>query len=399
MAIRNAVLFEEAQRTNRDLAALVTVGKAASSSLDLDELLRLSLDTIIEVTAAEAAEIWLADEEGLAARCHRGADPEAFLERTRFRVGEGIPGLVAGSRAPLLVHDLGSDPRFLREGVVRAGYHSFCAVPLGYRERLVGVLAVAARSPDALRRSDEVSRLEAIGERLAAAIMNAELHRQVRHLAVTQEREWIAREMHDGMAQVLGYINAQTLAVKKLFSDGRTGEGNAELARMQKSVRQLYADVREGIMGLRAASPTGRGLQAALGEYLEKYRDMSDGIDVCFEAALDSAGGLIPPPAELQLMRIVQEALSNVRKHASATTVSVVLRREGHELLVAVSDNGGGFDPANRSPTGWPRFGLQTMRERAEAVGDSFVLASSLGRGTRVAVRVPLPEGPPERHT
>lgn len=164
---------------------------------------------------------------------------------------------------------------------------------------------------------------------------------------------------------------------------------------MQETVRQLYADVREGILGLRAASPTGRGLQAALGEYLEKYRDMS-AIDVRFDVSADLAGGLVTPSAELQLIRIVQEALSNVRKHAAATAVEVVLHRNGAELLVEVRDNGRGFDPANRPPTGWPRFGLQTMRERAEAVGGSFAIESSPRRGTRVALRVPLLEEHPE---
>ncbi|MBI4639995.1 MAG: GAF domain-containing sensor histidine kinase [Candidatus Tectomicrobia bacterium] len=389
MAIRNAVLLDRSQRRNRELAALVAVGKAVTSSLDLDELLSKSLDTIIEITSADAAEIWLPDEEGLVMWGHRGAHPEAFLERRCFAVGEGFPGIVAQSQTVLLVHDLPSDPRFLRSEVIQAGYHTFCALPLRYQNRLVGVLAVAALSSNALRTPGEVHLLEAIGERVATAIANARLHQQVQHLAVQQERGRIAREMHDGMAQVLAYVNAQTLAVKKLLSDGRVVEGNEELARMQETVRQLYADVREGILGLRMASRMGQGLLPALKEYLEQYQDMC-GIEVHFEASPETSLR-ISPPAELQLMRIVQEALSNVRKYASASAVEVTLIQNGNELLVEVTDNGLGFDPTHLPPTGWPRFGLQTMRERAEAVGGHFVIESKPGQGTRVVVGVPLP--------
>ncbi|MBI4494610.1 MAG: GAF domain-containing sensor histidine kinase [Chloroflexi bacterium] len=390
MAIRNAVLFDRSQSRNRELAALVTVGRAVTSSLDLDELLGKALETIIEVISADAAEIWLTEKDGLVLWGHRGAHPEAFLERTRLCVGEGFPGMVAQSQTAILVHDLPCDPRFVRPEVIQAGYRTFCALPLRYQDRLVGVLAVAALSPDVLRMPGEVYLLEAMGERVAVAIANAELHRQVQHLAVVQEREWIAREMHDGLAQVLAYVNTQTLAVRKLLSDGRVVEGNEELAGMQETVRQLYADVREGILGLRTASHMGGGFLPALEGYLEHYRDVCVG-EVHFEASPEAACLRVSPAAELQLIRIVQEALSNVRKHARATAVKVALAQNGGELQVEVADNGQGFDPARLSPTGWPRFGLQTMRERAEAVGGSFAMETGPGQGTRVVVRVPLP--------
>lgn len=374
---------------NRHLAALVTVGRAVTSSLDLDELLAKALDTVVKVTSADAAEIWLKEEDSLVQWGHRGAHPEAFLKGARLAIGEGLPGVAAQGRTPVLVHDLPSDARLQRHDLLRAGYRTFCALPLHYQDRLVGVLAVAATSPDALEKPGDIRLLEAIGEHVAAGIANAELHRQVQHLAILTERERIAREMHDGMAQVLGYVNTQTLAVKKLFADGRNAEGHKELTRMQQMVRELYADVREGIVGLRIASGMGQGLLPALREYLERYRDMS-GIEVVFEAPSAVESLRVPASAELQLIRIVQEALSNVRKHAMATSVTVALVDKGSELRVEVVDNGQGFDPSRLSPRGWPRFGLQTMRERAEAVGGTFQIFTAPGQGTRVVVSVPL---------
>lgn len=389
MAIRNAVLFERSERKNRELAALATVGKAVSSSLDLDDVLRLSLDTVLEVTAVDAAEIWLTDGDSLVIQLHRGAHPEAFVEASRFSVGEGFPGIVAQTRAPLLIHDLPSDPRFLRQQVVNAGYHTFCALPLVYRDKLVGVMGVAALSSDALRNSGDLPTLEAIGERIAVAIANAELYRRIQRLSVLQERERISREMHDGMAQVLGFVNTKILALKKLHSDGRFAEASGELQSMQVTIQQLYADVREGILGLRTASHEEGGLQEAMKEYVERYQDMS-GIPVHFEPPLRGEGVRISSAAEVQLIRIVQEALTNVRKHARATAARVTLAAEGGELRCEVADNGWGFDPANRAHIGWPRFGLQTMRERAESIGGSFAIEARPGHGTKVVIRVPL---------
>ncbi|MFQ5874986.1 MAG: GAF domain-containing protein, partial [Dehalococcoidia bacterium] len=218
MAIRNAMLYQQSQLQNRELSALLAVGKAVAS-LDLDQVLSRSLDTIIEVTSTDAAEIWLAEgDEELFMRCHRGAHSEAFLERTKFRVGEGLPGIAAQSQETVVVHDLPSDARFLRQRVAQAGFHTFCALPLRYHSKLVGVLTVAALSADALGEQRKIHLLEGVGERLAVAIENTRLHQQVQDLAVLQERERIAREMHDGLGQLLGYINTQTLAVKKLLS-------------------------------------------------------------------------------------------------------------------------------------------------------------------------------------
>jgi signal transduction histidine kinase len=393
MAIRNATLYEEAQLRNRELGALLEVGKAVASSLDLNELLNRSLDTIIEVTSAEEAEIWLVGpEEKVTLGCHRGPHRETFLERTEFLLGEGIPGIVAEDLEPIVVHDLASDPRFLRQRVVKEGFNTFCALPLRHQAKLVGVLTVAALSADALKRPRELHLLEGIGERLAVAVENARLYQQVQDLAVLQERERIAREMHDGMAQLLGYINTQTIAVRKFLSDGRIEQASVELTKMEDTARDLYADVREGILGLRLASMRHEGLVPALREYTERYMEMS-GILVEIEVPPDAERSHLPPSVEIQLMRVVQEALTNVRKHSKASTVQVKFEPNGdNELRVTIADDGQGFEMDRPRSKGWPRFGLQTMRERAEAVGGALKIDSAAGKGTRVEILVPLPQ-------
>lgn len=390
LAIRKAKLYQQSELQNRELGALLAVGKAVTGSFDLMELLAKSLDTTIEVMRVDAAEIWLMEgKEELTIRCQRGSYREAFSGQTRFRIGEGMPGLVAHSHEPILVHDLPNDSRFLRKEAIRAGFHTLCALPLLFQGELVGVLLVAALSADAIREQREFRLLEGIGEWLAIAIENARLYQQVQDVAVLQERERIAREMHDGMAQLLGYINTQTLAVKKLLSDNQTAKALEALKQMEEIARDLYADVREGILGLRTKAMRDDGLLPSLRLYAERYMEMTN-IKVQFNTVDDVESLRLPASVEIQLMRIVQEALTNVRKHAKATEVSVALEQNDSKLQVAIADNGQGFELTRLPSTGWPRFGLQTMRERAEAVGGSLNIYASIGHGTRVEVQVPV---------
>jgi len=375
---------------NQELEALFAVGRAATSSLNLSELLDKALEAVLDVTSAESAEVWLTTASSeLTLERQRGLAAEAFRERTRLRLGEGLPGLAALKRTPVVVHDLGGDLRFLREEVKKLGFQTFCALPLQHRGETVGVLAVAARRPEALSSEAEHRLLEGIGEQLAIAIENSRLHEQVLDGAVLEERERIGRELHDGLAQVLGYINTQTLAIRKLLASGRTAEAEEQLRAMEEAARDVYTDVRASILGLRTSLVSRDGLVPSLRKYLEGYSKLA-GAEVGLEVGEGAETLSLAPSTELQLMRIVQEALSNIRKHAKATSATVRLAAEGEALMVEVSDDGQGFDLDRPVRIGWPRFGLQTMRERAHALGGDLELVSSPGRGTRVIVRIPL---------
>ena len=176
-----------------------------------------ALDAIVAVTSAEAAEVWLAEGGGLTLECLRGVGGDAFGSRSRLLPGEGLPGIAATSASIVVVHDRSVDSRFAHDEVAALGLQTFCALPLRRPTGTIGVLAVAARSEAAFESPDERRLLEGIGDRVALAIENARLHEQVLDRAVLEERERIARELHDGLAQVLGYINTQTQAVKKLL--------------------------------------------------------------------------------------------------------------------------------------------------------------------------------------
>lgn len=382
-------LLARTDQQNAELSALLTVGRASASSVELSQMLDQALDAILAVTSAEAAELWLADGGVLALERFRGAGAAAFGSKPSLLVGEGLPGAAAKASSTVVVHDPSVDPRFQDEEVAALGLQTFCALPLRHRMGTVGVLAVAARGPTAFASPEERRVLEGIGEQIALGVENARLHEQVLDRAVLEERERIARELHDGLAQVLGYINTQTQAVKKLLESRKIGEATSELDAMGAVSREVYADVREAIVGLRTAP---KGLIPTVREYLSRLPRM-DGCTVELRVDEDAEDVTLVPSAEIQLVRIVQEALSNVRKHAGASHVEVIVEADEEAVGVEIVDDGRGFDALLLDRTGWPRLGFQTMRERAQSIGGAFDVVSAPGEGTRIAVHVPVSKG------
>lgn len=379
-------LLARTDRQNAELSALLTVGRASASSVDLAQMLDEALDAILAVAPAEAAELWLAEGGVLTLERFRGVGASAFTSHSSLLVGEGLPGAAAKAGSAVVVHDRGFDPRFENAEVFALGLQTFCALPLRHRSGTVGVLAVAARSETAFASPEDRRVLEGIGEQIALGVENARLHEQVLDRAVLEERERIARELHDGLAQVLGYINTQTLAVKKLLESERIADARSELDAMGAVSREVYGDVREAIVGLRTAP---KGLVPTIREYLSRLPRM-DGCKVELEVEDDAEAVALVPSTEIQLVRIAQEALSNVRKHAGASHVQVIVEADEEAVAVRIVDDGHGFDPLLLDRTGWPRFGLQTMRERAQAIGGTFDVVSAPGEGTSIAVHVPV---------
>jgi two-component system nitrate/nitrite sensor histidine kinase NarX len=389
---QNRALSELVARTDRqnaELSALLTVGRASASSVELSVMLDSALDAIVAVTPAEAAEVWLVEGGSLTLECFRGSGEATFASRPRLLLGEGLPGAAAKATSMIIGHDRSVDPRFGSDEVDALGLLTFCALPLQRPTGTIGVLAVAARGDAAFESPGERRLLEGIGERVALAIENARLQAQVLDRAVLEERERIARELHDGLAQVLGYINTQTQAVKKLLATRKNAEATSELDAMGAVSREVYEDVREAIVGLRGAPA---GLVPAIRDYLSRLPRKA-GCVIELRVTDDGDGVALAPATEIQLVRIVQEALSNVRKHAGASHVEVIVRADGEDVDVEIVDDGQGFDPLLLDRTGWPRLGLQTMRERAQAIGGAFDVLSAPGKGTRIAVHLPASNG------
>jgi len=212
--------------------------------------------------------------------------------------------------------------------------------------------------------------------------------RRVQGLAVLEERERLAREMHDGLAQNLGYLLLKVRMLSELIPPPCPPRVAAALGEAEKIAADAFREVRQSIFGLRTMVTRSLGLVPTLAEYLHDFSEQS-GVAVDLRLG-DEARIRLSPDREVQLIRIIQEALTNVRKHAGARQASVSLEATREGLEVAIADDGCGFDPARVQAVGRGSFGLQTMEERAAAVGGALRVESAPGKGTRVVVRFPV---------
>ncbi|HEX5760079.1 MAG TPA: GAF domain-containing sensor histidine kinase [Thermoanaerobaculia bacterium] len=381
-------------RQNEELLALHRAGLDIHGELALDVVLQKVVDRAAHLLDARYGAISVIDEAGrIDSFVTTGITPE---ERARLGDpprGHGVLGIALHEGHRLRLADLTQHPRSYGFPPHHPHMRSLLAVPVPSKGGIRANLYLAEkRGAPEFSPSDEET-LVRFATQAAIAIDNAQLHQRLRALAVAEERLRIAHDMHDGLAQVLAYVNTKAQAVKEFLRAGKAETAGAQLEELAAAAREVYADVREGIVNLREAQQPDRTLAESLQAYVDDWQDRSG---IRAELAADSELGL-PVAAEVQLARIVQEALTNVRKHARARSVRVKIRREADRVLLAVTDDGVGFDPAQPRAGEFPRFGLTTMRERAEGVGGSIEIDSAPGAGTTVLVELPVTVAPPQR--
>lgn len=207
---------------------------------------------------------------------------------------------------------------------------------------------------------------------------------QVEYQAVVDERARLAREIHDGLAQTLAFLKIQVAQMQNYLAHGELERLSSTLQSNYRTLSDAYLDARQAIDNLR------RMPSSSLSGWIEQVGDdfeHSAGLKVDlskFGLAVE-----FPPTVQAQLIRIVQEALNNVRKHANASSVQITGCQEGDEVLIQVSDNGVGFSPERVDVS--VRYGLRGMQERAEMIGADFQIASRPGQGTIVSLRLLAP--------
>ncbi|HEX2986653.1 MAG TPA: histidine kinase N-terminal 7TM domain-containing protein [Chloroflexota bacterium] len=212
---------------------------------------------------------------------------------------------------------------------------------------------------------------------------------QQKSLAVFEERDRLARELHDSLGQVLGYVNTQAQAVRTLLVQGDTARADSHLARLVAVTQDAHADVREFILNMKSPARLAGGLVPALESSVRRFQQLY-GITAQLTLPERLEDDLISPEAEVQLLRIVQEALANVRKHARARRALVTLSVQADHLLTVVEDDGCGFDPARLPDHLDHSFGMRIMNERASEVGGSLSVQGIPGMGTKVIVQIPF---------
>jgi len=223
--------------------------------------------------------------------------------------------------------------------------------------------------------------------RLQAEALVREQDIQTMH-AVMQERERLSRELHDGVAQLVADLLVRLDTIKDLVEANRPEEAETELEHLHGVAGEIYQYIGESITGLRS-NVMERGLVRVLQDYLEQFEERHQ---IATSLRTDDAADQLAPLAALQLFRLIQEALTNVRKHAAAHQATVTLTSDGpDQLTVVIVDDGQGFIPGTQ-PNGKARsLGQTSMRERVEALGGTFRVTSQPGSGTQVTATIPIP--------
>ena len=373
---------------NRELLALHEAALGIHGDLALEIVLQRVVDRARHLVDARYGALSVIDDQhriqsfvtsGISAETRETIGPPP--------VGHGILGVVLNEGQRLRMSDLSKDPRSVGFPPNHPPMRSLLAVPVLCKSPFKGNLYLAEKAEGAPFTPEDEESLIRFATKAAIAIDNAHLHMRLNDLAVAEERLRIAHEMHDGLAQVLAYVNTKAQAVKAFLGNGRTEEATRQLDQLAAAAREVYADVRESIIGLRSAAVPGRTVSDLLQDYVNTWQ-----AHTAVQCSLRIDGDpRLTPNAQLQLLRIVQESLANVRKHANATVVSLSLAQGDSALRVTIEDNGAGFKPGELGRAELPRFGLATMRERAETIGGTFILDSTLGSGTRVTIELPSP--------
>jgi PAS domain S-box-containing protein len=212
---------------------------------------------------------------------------------------------------------------------------------------------------------------------------------QQRVVATLEERERLARELHDGIGQVLGYVGIQAQTASKLVQGGNTDKAQSVLCRLTEVVKDAHADVRESILNLRVGSALEWSFVPALKQYLDNFQS-NYGIRAELSLSDRIKLDILSPDAEVQLLRVIQEALTNARKHSGAHAVKVIIEQDKKQVHITITDDGRGFNVNQAGTATGSHFGLVFMRERIEQIGGSLKIDSMPGAGTVVELYAPI---------
>ena len=383
-----ASINDRLKRQNRELLALHSAGLDVASELSLDAVLKKVVDQARNLVGARYGALSVVDEErgGINSFVTSGISAEEREAIGAPPVGHGVLGVVLHEGQRLRLSDISTHPRSVGFPANHPIMKTLLAVPITCKSPFLGNLYLAEKENGQQFTDDDERTLERFAVQTAIAIDNAHLHQQVANLAVAQERLRIAHEMHDGIAQVLGYVNTKVQAANEYLRRGKTDEASGQLRELAVAAREAYGDAREAIVDLRTLPGPQQSFPDVMREYIDRWKEQTG---ISTHATIDPD---LPLNAgtELQLVRIIQESLANVRKHARATTATVDVRRRAGQLVVTISDDGVGFNPAARVRSDFPRFGLPTMQERAATIGGNLEIDSAPGRGTTIRLSVPL---------
>jgi two-component system nitrate/nitrite sensor histidine kinase NarX len=372
------------------LAALYDAANFVTRAATLDELAQGFARQIRSVAQADAAAIRWSDESNrrYILLASDGLPRALADEEYCLPTGDCFCGQAQGQARTQVIRIVAQDHVGLLGHCERAGYASVIGVPARLQERMVGELNLFYRSAVTLS-DDDRALLETLASHLAGAIEGLRAAALERESAVAEERGLLARELHDSIAQSLAFLKIQIGLLRGALQRGDTARADQALAELDVGVNGSLSDVRELLVHFRTRT-NAEDIVPAIQTTLQKFEHQT-GLPT--HLSVDGDGLPLDADVQVQVLHVVQEALSNVRKHSGASRVWVNVR-QSPPWRVEVRDDGCGFTPSPDTPDGI-HVGLRIMRERAQRVGADVEVVSAPGGGTRIVMTLPLPERQP----
>jgi PAS domain S-box-containing protein len=379
-------LYQQADTRRREQSTLLDISHTLASTLELKP--GLILDQLRVIVEYSQAALFVLEDATLVAIAMRGG--EGIEEATPFRITLSGPEALSqlfNQHRPIRIADLSSthkQAQFLHSLLddeapsLLMGVLSWMWVPLAVKGRMIGGLGVAHAKRDYFTRHHAELALT-VANQAAITMINAELYRNAQSLAVLQERQRLAQNLHDAVNQSLFSAGLIAEVLPRLW-DRDQDLARQSLEDLRRLTRGAMAEMRALLAELRPSTIT----DADLGDLLRLLANAFTGrTNVPAEVSVTGQGAL-PADVQVAIYRIGQEALNNIAKHAAARRVEIHLKQEAAAVELSIHDDGKGFDP-QRTTSG--HYGLGMMRERAEAVGAHLAVSSEVGHGAEIAIR------------
>jgi signal transduction histidine kinase len=380
VAIENAGLYAESERQRHELEALYRADEALHRSLRLDDVLRALADVAHDVLHADktSVHIWDADRKHLVVAAAHGYSAETIAQPLVPGEDMLLNDLVNSS--VLTVH--GDDPSLAsartREIIQREGIQAGMGAPITVSGQLFGMFGVAYCQPHVVS-ADEERLVLALAQRAGLAIHNARLFEQAPLVATAEERQRLARELHDAVTQTLFSASLIADVVPRIW-ERDPQEARQRLDELRRLTRGALAEMRTLLLELRPAALVETPFAQLLRQLAEATASRTN---LLVDVLAEDVPRQLPPEVQIALYRIAQETLSNTGKHAGASRAEIHLRQRADGVGLHLSDNGRGFD-MNSTPPG--HLGLGIMHERARGIGARLRIESRPGGGTRIHV-------------
>ena len=368
---------ERLREKNASLELLYEVAASINRLDSIDEILRASAGSMMDMVGARGAMVCLRDAAGETSVTVRiGECPEEGFEPPAGDVAVGVDGSTSAQAGP------GPGDSSAAPGETGAGT---VAVPLDHKGVDLGVICLFTESSGSTEPDERRRLLLSVGRHLGMSIAKARTDDESKMLSIVRERAAIAYELHDSLAQTLASLRLQADMLADSLADSGAGRASRELTRVRATLEAANVELRELITGFRAPVG-GRDLRAALEEMAARYTAQGA---LTVHLQIDGELPELPAGPQLQVVRIVGEALANAYAHSGGNLVRVLVRSDAASVRVLVEDDGEGFSTPRSADAPGEHIGLSVMRDRARWLGGALVIESEPGEGTRVTLDFP----------